>query len=1590
MGNLRRLASRITKRWAIVAAAAIGIVPTAAVITTGSNSASAATPAVSTTLNPWGFPTWYQDATGTRVEPCLDGVDQIHCVLPPDYDAQAPLSIPGNFPEEFFYQIVDAAKLTTPGCPTATDPTAAAPGLMTVRFALEGAFANGAPAAGDQMVFGRIRVVVKGGLCPGMTYTFQTPYGDIPITTNETGSITPTAGTIDVGCVPSPLDPCNFVDALGSKLANPGFLRWDGGNDPGYLGGDIALTHTITGGVGGFNRVTVRDDAGDVVTGLDTDQFAVSGKLAGPLHGDTQLLDVGAAEFDVLNNAAVGTAPTATTVLTNIFQLNGVGASLAMGTPVVTGGNEGDFHVVTSCDGTTVEFEGTCAITVEFVPTALGARTTTLEVPYTEGGLPGLRSPYKVELRGTGTTTGATGIIDVSETALDLGIARVGTITPFSPLTVTNVGDAPMKVTSIVTGGTDGSEFRIGNDQCTSPASGPARFVQPLATCDFSVAFQPTSSGAKVANVTITAEVDGDPVVLNLTAEGVGGKARNSTTGRAPGEGINSYTGFPFWYEDDMGKRLGECIDPFDPYCTVLTDDFYSGGATVVTAPPDRQFLNFPEEYFYWVATSGIIDTPGCGDSPPGKAFVRLAAEAAFSGPTGGPIDGDQMVFGRTRLVVTSGLCANTTYEFTFPYGKSLVTTDADGGVRRNAATNDVGCLAGGACNWDLALQSDVFGSFLSQINPPPGYLGDPNVLTQVTGSPYLDPDNNNLPANYLRIHLPQQDGSKQLIGETDVFDVMGKLVGPIVADPTSLDFGTIEVGTGPTPTQTVTFTNDGQTDVTTDAVSVSIEGALAGDFHVTANTCDAVVLGPLATCAVTVEFEPQGTGPRAASLKLHHDGNNNPTSVALTGKGATEFGSPAISVVPLSVDFTDLHTGQISASESVRISNAGGSADLLIGTLADGSPAPLEILDANGLPDSNFVLRPIGPDDGDCSLAVIPEAECVLRVAFQPTTPGVHTAFLHIHNNTTILPDVVVTLKGRGFAGAPAQSNQLNVSGHQTWYQDDNGVRLEPCLDPADANCVVLPDPDYTTAQPQVFPSNFPEEFFWQIVDSDIVQMDGGGTAMIRMALEGTFTDPANKATSQTQFVRWRVTADGLAPNTSYDFITPWGTVTRTTDGDGALTANQGTIDQDPVFGVDPELAGGSLATGFLRWDPTESAPPAGYLGVPTIPHTIIGSRYIAPGDVEPSNSFRVRGSNGDEGRTDQFLVSGKIAGPIEATPTSVALGSQAQDTVGAVHTVSVTNLVPDPITITGVTVSGPNADEFVVNSDGCTAVGVTVALDASCTIDVQFAPLSTRDAGPKSAVLEISQGVLPGRAPITVALSGTSVSQLFPHMVVSPTTPLGFASIQVGNQSLSQQVRIDNTGNGDLDLTTLQLGGANAGDFLILPTSTCSTASATADVLAGGSCVVNVAFRPTATGNRAATLSIAGNDSTNPSVTINLSGSGIAAVASGIPASVSLKTKGSTSQTIKITNTGTAPLSLVGAPALVITGTNANRFTASNTGCNNVAPGRSCNVTVTFNAPANGNPFTATLTIKTNAANNTAGQPQGWFTVTLNGTRG
>jgi hypothetical protein len=146
-----------------------------------------------------------------------------------------------------------------------------------------------------------------------------------------------------------------------------------------------------------------------------------------------------------------------------------------------------------------------------------------------------------------------------------------------------------------------------------------------------------------------------------------------------------------------------------------------------------------------------------------------------------------------------------------------------------------------------------------------------------------------------------------------------------------------------------------------------------------------------------------------------------------------------------------------------------------------------------------------------------------------------------------------------------------------------------------------------------------------------------------------------------------------------------------------------------------------------------------------------------------------------------------------------------------------------------------------------------------------------------------------------VAMTANGTGVSQASITLVLTvnaPTTPtasldkssLTFASQLVGTGSASQQVKLTNSGNATLSITSITL----TGDFIA--THTCGPPPTT--LAAGTNCNLDMKFTPTAVGSRLGELSFSTNATGSPH-RVQLSGTGVdfsVVPAAGSPTSMTI----------------------------------------------------------------------------------------------------
>lgn len=259
-------------------------------------------------------------------------------------------------------------------------------------------------------------------------------------------------------------------------------------------------------------------------------------------------------------------------------------------------------------------------------------------------------------------------------------------------------------------------------------------------------------------------------------------------------------------------------------------------------------------------------------------------------------------------------------------------------------------------------------------------------------------------------------------------------------------------------------------------------------------------------------------------------------------------------------------------------------------------------------------------------------------------------------------------------------------------------------------------------------------------------------------------------------------------------------------------------------------------------------------------------------------------------------------------------------------VQTVSVTNISPAPLDVTGISINGDFAETNTCRTP--------LAAGAGCTVSVTFTP--TTD-GKRKGTLTISFNG--AGSPWSIPLNGTGA----PHLVAS-TTLLNFGYHEIGTTSSPQTVTLTNAG---VEAVTIEIALGNAVGFA--QANTCGS-----NLSAGSSCAISVTFTPNAMtqslgGTDFLSINHSAADGTEFSLFVTLTGTATTTAVAVSPSSVDFGNQavGSTSlpRSITFANASNTPLAIrriFSAPS--------GLFEQTNNCPSALAPGASCSIEVTF----------------------------------------
>jgi len=158
---------------------------------------------------------------------------------------------------------------------------------------------------------------------------------------------------------------------------------------------------------------------------------------------------------------------------------------------------EGNFAQTNDC-GSVLPAGAACSITVTFAPTTTGTSKGAIIIADDAPG-----SPHLISLTGT-----VSPVVTLSSTSLNFGHHLVGGPSQPQTVTLTNTGNMPLFITSLVTSG----DFAQANTCGDSVPVG--------ASCTISVTFTPTTLGTRAGTITIKDNAAESPQVVPLTGIG--------------------------------------------------------------------------------------------------------------------------------------------------------------------------------------------------------------------------------------------------------------------------------------------------------------------------------------------------------------------------------------------------------------------------------------------------------------------------------------------------------------------------------------------------------------------------------------------------------------------------------------------------------------------------------------------------------------------------------------------------------------------------------------------------------------------------------------------------------------------------------------------------------------------------------------------------------------------------------------------------------------------------------------------------------------------------------------------------------------
>ncbi len=719
-----------------------------------------------------------------------------------------------------------------------------------------------------------------------------------------------------------------------------------------------------------------------------------------------------------------------------------------------------------------------------------------------------------------------------------------------------------------------------------------------------------------------------------------------------------------------------------------------------------------------------------------------------------------------------------------------------------------------------------------------------------------------------------------------------GVPAGDVTASPSSINFGSVVIGSA--ASQTVTLKNTGGANVTITAAAVT--GAGFSDSGLTLP----LTLTPNQTSTFSVSFAPTGTGTVNGNVALTVTGEAE-LDVPLAGMGL----APAtLTANPTSLTFTNIVVGQ-NSTQTETIKNSGGTSAQITGVAATGTGFSVSgislpvTLGAGQSVTFNVTFTPPSAGSFSGNVAVTSNAQNpTLNIPISGT--AVAAGSLTASPTSIDFGNVVVgssasqtvTLKNTGGANVTVTAASISGTGFSfsgltvpltlTPNQTSGfSVKFTPAsagavngtmsLTVSGASNVSIPLSG-TGVTPATLTANPTSLTFTNIVvgtnstQAETIKNTGGTSAQITgVAATGTGFSVSGISLPVTlgagQSVTFNVT---FTPPSAGSF-----------SGNVAVTSNA----QNPTLNI--PISGTAVAAGSLTASPTSidfgnvvvgssasqtvTLKNTGGANVTVTAASISGTGFSFSGLTVPltltpnqTSGFSVKftpASAGAVNGTMSLTVSGasNVSIPLSGTgvtpatltanPTSLTFTNIVVGT-NSTQAETIKNTGGTSAQITGVAATGTG---FSVSG---ISLPVTLGAGQSVSFNVTFTPPSAGSFSGNVAVTSNAQNPT-----LNIPVSGTAVSA---QGTLSVTSPINVGSVVVGTGGTATGTLTASTAT--VVVSSVSLSGANAAEFSV----TGLTFPVTVNVGSPVPFIVN--FTPTATGAATASASFASNASNSP----------------------------------------------------------------------------------------------------------------------------